>query len=989
MTSDSPKLATDDLNKWMPSLDPAHEPEKTISSLGLEAGAKPRASLNLHRLGYEIGVELGRGGMGLVNSARQEVFDREVAVKRLISDESHHQEAMKFYAEAVITAQLEHPHIVPIHDLMSTADGKLQLVMKRVNGFSWRDLLHPRTPEHRNRAKSLTLNDHLDIMLKVCDAVSFAHEQGVLHRDIKPENIMVGSYGEVLVMDWGCAVVFGDREHHSIVPRVEEIKNISGTPSYIAPEMVTFKSGHIGTHSDVYLLGAVLYEVLTLKKPNHGADVYQVLRHAVLGEITPPGEVAPERKIPLELADICMAALAKKTTARIGQVSVFADRIKDYRQHAQAVVLVNVARTHLAQVANKPRGASELLRKAVSCAEQALEIWPGWKTAKMILLDAILADTRHHLAEGAASLAAIEASRAGVLARELEKNKLIEEAKSLSASARAMVKAQLVRQQQLRMARIGTISAGVVLVIGLSVFLIILGVQQRTTTEALKKAELALSALQNEQQGRSGDQKTSAPALVLQARTAMAAKDWVAAITALRTAIEFDSTAIEAHQLLTNVLAATKRYDEVKLAGEQWQTAAEGDITAMRIMALSNTLKNNVDDVKALEFQTQLLELFEAQKLFVLADNVSVPKEKRLEIYRKRVDSIWPGAGSAIDMRSDELLVSRYSTKKGSVLMGREDVIDLEPLSGMKFSELWLSNTNVKNLQPLIGMPLELLSLDYSQVSDLSPLKDMPLSALRINFTKVKDLSPLAGIQLKSLRASSIPCTDLSPLAGMPLKELHMVYSQVFDLTPLVGAPLEELVIGNVIRDISPLKGMPLRYCSIVGQDIDLSPLEKSPLEHLTIFSSGIIDLSKVPKTLTSMTIGGITLRNPADLARFKLKSVKIDAYRRAPSLNLRFLNGVQLDQLNIEDCQVLDLSGLNAPKLTNLILAENGNLDYSSLAKCPLKEITFSSTPTLAAWRSIANLQSVTTLETIYYLNKKYTSKEFWSVYQRDSLPK
>ncbi len=990
MTTDSPQLDTNDLKKWMPSLDAAHEPEKTINSLGLDEGSKPRSSINLHRLGYEIGAELGRGGMGLVNSARQEVFDREVAVKRLLSDESHHQEAMKFYAEAVITAQLEHPHIVPIHDLMSNADGQLQLIMKRVKGFSWRDLLHPRSPEHRKRAKALTLNDHLDILLKVCDAISFAHEQGVLHRDIKPENIMVGSYGEVLVMDWGCAVVFGDREHHPIVPRVEEIKNIAGTPCYIAPEMVVFKSGHIGPQSDVYLLGATLYEVLTLKKPHHGTDVYQVLRHAVMGAITPPVEAAPERKIPIELADICMAALVKKPSARIGQVSVFADKIKDYRHHAQAVALVNAARAHLTQAANKPRGAAELLRKAVSGAEQALEIWPGWVTAKAVLLDAVLADTRHHLAEGAASLAAIEASRAATLARELEKPKLVEEAKSLSASARTMVNAQLARQQQLRLARIGTVAAGIVLVIGLSVFLIILSIQQRTTTEALKKAELALAALQSEQTGRSGDQKTSAPALILQARTAMAAQHWDAAITALRTAISFDASAIEAHQLLTNVLAATKRYGDVQTAGEQWQAAADGDITAMRLITLSNLLKDNTDEVKTTEMQIQLVELFEAQKLYVLAETASIPKDKRLEVYRKRIDSVWPGAGSSIYMRKDGLLMTPYSTKKDYGLKGRADVIDLEPLLGMKFAELWLTNTQVKNLQPLAGMPLEELSLDYSPVMDLSPLKGMSLTTLRINYTRVKDLSPLAGMPLRMLRGSSIPCTDISPLAGMPLKEVHLWNTQVSDLSPLAGAPLAELVIGNAIRDIGPLKGMPLKTCVIYGRgDIDLSPLAKAPLEHLSLFTDGIIDLTKLPKTLSSLSLGGLSLRNAADLGQFRFKTVKIDSYRRAPSLDLTFLNGAQLDQLHIESCTVLDLKALLAPKLSNLILTENGDLDYSPLAKCPLIEITFHSVPTLAAWASIAALRPIGTLATVNYLSKKYTSKEFWAIYKPDSLPK
>ncbi|HEX3134398.1 MAG TPA: serine/threonine-protein kinase, partial [Planctomycetota bacterium] len=299
-------------------------------------------------LGYDLGAELGRGGLGIVCVATQRVFARPVAVKRLLDVTNDSDASLKFYAEALVTAQLEHPHIVPIHDLLADANGQLQLVMKRVDGFSWRDLLHPRSEAHQERARALGLDDHLDILLKVCDGVSFAHGRGILHRDLKPENVMVGAYGEVLVMDWGCAVAFGDQPHHALVPRVEAVRHVSGTPTFMAPEMVLIQAERTGPPSDVYQLGAVLYDVLTRQKPHRGTTIYDVLRDAVEGVVVHPNQAASERAAPAELSEICLAALAKDPTQRIVIVAQFSQRLKEYCRHAQAVFLEHVARQHLA-----------------------------------------------------------------------------------------------------------------------------------------------------------------------------------------------------------------------------------------------------------------------------------------------------------------------------------------------------------------------------------------------------------------------------------------------------------------------------------------------------------------------------------------------------------------------------------------------------------------------------------------------------------------
>ena len=178
-------------------------------------------------IGYRIGNLLGRGGEGEVHEARQLAFGRTVAVKTLLAGRDDPHQIRRFHAEAAITALLEHPNIVPVHDLRADAAGRPQLVMKRITGRNWRALIE---------AGATAIDDHVAILLKVCDALEFAHGVGILHRDLKPENVMVGAHGEVLVMDWGCSAHCGPDRPHPHIPLVAELHGSSGTPSYMSPE---------------------------------------------------------------------------------------------------------------------------------------------------------------------------------------------------------------------------------------------------------------------------------------------------------------------------------------------------------------------------------------------------------------------------------------------------------------------------------------------------------------------------------------------------------------------------------------------------------------------------------------------------------------------------------------------------------------------------------------------------------------------------------
>ncbi|MFN0054363.1 MAG: protein kinase domain-containing protein [Planctomycetales bacterium] len=279
-------------------------------------GEKPTGS---NQAEYELIRVLGEGGMGVVYDARQTSVDRSVAVKmlkpRTSSDERQRQ---KFLAEAVVTGDLDHPNIVPIYDVGTSERGLLFYAMKKVKGTPWMKLL----PE-----QSQAVN--LEILMKVADAVGFAHARGVIHRDLKPENVMLGDFGEVLVMDWGLALpAAGFAKTNSISPS----HSMGGTPAYMAPEMASGPLEKISFASDVYLLGAILFEILTGRPPHTGKNTMHCLFAAAKNDIRQTDKTG-------ELMDIARRAMATEPADRFATVRDFQEAIRDYLSHAESIAL--------------------------------------------------------------------------------------------------------------------------------------------------------------------------------------------------------------------------------------------------------------------------------------------------------------------------------------------------------------------------------------------------------------------------------------------------------------------------------------------------------------------------------------------------------------------------------------------------------------------------------------------------------------------------
>lgn len=310
---------------------------------------------------YEILGQLGAGNMGIVYHARQLSLNRELAIKTLkpTSTQVQHDQAM-FVSEAVVTANLVHPNIIPIHDLGRTEDGKLFYSMKKVSGVSWNEVIRERS-----------LEDNLDIYMKLCDAVAYAHSRGVINRDLKPENVVVGSFGEVVVLDWGLAITTELFEKSRSV--LVDFRGGAGTPVYMAPELLDEDLSRIGPPSDVYLLGAILFEILegypphllrriwTLTEPGEQFDaVYQaVMYNEIEEDVTHHGE----------LMQIARKAMSTEPESRFQSVETLQNAIREYRITGRAEELMN-------SIDSKQVSDYTVYQSAVALYGEALLKWP-------------------------------------------------------------------------------------------------------------------------------------------------------------------------------------------------------------------------------------------------------------------------------------------------------------------------------------------------------------------------------------------------------------------------------------------------------------------------------------------------------------------------------------------------------------------------------------------------------------------------------------
>ncbi len=300
---------------------------------------------------YRLVGEIARGGMGTIFHAWDEDLRRNLAMKVIQSggDHEHRTDAVlvrRFLDEAQVTAQLDHPGIVPVHELGVDERGNAFFTMRLVTGQDLRAIFH----EVHTGSTEWTVTRALGVILRVCEAMAYAHSRGVLHRDLKPENVMVGRFGETYVMDWGLARVMGrdDRDDVRAASVADGIGrderevgddrratlagDVVGTPEYMPPEQAAGRIDEMGPHSDVYSIGAMLYHLLTGHTPYAETHVRPSARTVLarLASGPPPAIQSIKHDVPRELVAICAKAMEWRASDRYPNCDRLADDLRAY-----------------------------------------------------------------------------------------------------------------------------------------------------------------------------------------------------------------------------------------------------------------------------------------------------------------------------------------------------------------------------------------------------------------------------------------------------------------------------------------------------------------------------------------------------------------------------------------------------------------------------------------------------------------------------------
>ncbi len=320
-------------------LDTADAPVRTrtrLTQFYTALGIEPTINPGLDRDGppldgagttqYALGGRIGEGGAGHVILGVDRDLRRSVAVKVL--HDRHRTNPLllqAFLEEAIITGGLEHPNIVPVYHLGYSGDLGPYYVMKRLEGITLGAALQGLRKKDPEMEARFDLDRLLQVLIEICQGLIYAHDRQVVHCDLKPNNVLIGHYGEVVIVDWGLAFVTGDlgalqaRSHFW-----------SGTPGFMAPEQVIGDPTAYDARTDIWALGGILYAMLALTRPFVGRNKHETLDAVLSGELVPPSQRNPQRRIPEALERICMRALSRDKEARHASVAEFMGEIENH-----------------------------------------------------------------------------------------------------------------------------------------------------------------------------------------------------------------------------------------------------------------------------------------------------------------------------------------------------------------------------------------------------------------------------------------------------------------------------------------------------------------------------------------------------------------------------------------------------------------------------------------------------------------------------------
>ncbi len=687
---------------------------------------------------HQIGELVAQGAMGVIKRAWEVATGREVAMKQMHPELESGNPALgtRFLEEAKITALLEHPNIVPVHEVGPAHSGARFYTMKMVRGISLQKVFQLLDQRVGAVVEKYSLDQLLLAFQKSCDAVAFAHSKGVIHRDLKPANIMIGEFGEVLVMDWGLAKLVGDAAEKFAADHPEAFiragagltlaGTVAGTPLYMPPEQASGDVAAIDERSDVYALGAILYELLTLKTPVAGRNVAEVLHKVSQGKIDPPenrlGPKPPahlvQGRVPASLSAVVMKALALSPERRYQRVTDLQADLRAFQNGFPTSAEGAGAGRQFLMLVRRNRGVARAL--ATSAALLAL-----LSTAYTIWVDL----------EGRRAIQERDRATQARVVTETEKERADGALKRLEKAAPTFA--------------VKSDSA----------------VKEGNIEEALKLIGFSIDMDQQNASYR-----------VSRGDIYQANERFPEAIADYERAMK-----IKADQRTSNNLALARRLQQENGGAPQLRP----DLRRQLFAAL--TTQGRIAQVKPptppARYSPEEKALFLRLGGYTFQPGWNDGRISRAADGGLRLDLYGLSFSSLTHLRG---------TKITELYLGASDLADLKLIAGFPLKILHIGGTRVTDISPLFGMQLIQLDLGGLAIPDLRPLRGMPLRVLNLWNCRVADLSPLAGAPLENLDIDYSPTASIAPLRGMPLRRLRLFATgNLKDFTPL--ATLREL----------------------------------------------------------------------------------------------------------------------------------------------------------------------------------------------------
>ncbi len=830
---------------------------------------------------YNASKEIGRGGMGVILRLHDQVIRRDIAMKVMRHDSDAVQRT-RFLEEAQITGQLEHPNIVPIHDIGFDGKGRIYFTMKLVKGRSLSQLLDDIRKNPNLDDRTHTLSFLVSVFVSLCNAVAFAHSKSVIHRDLKPANIMLGDFGEVMLMDWGLAKInfikrgeVGDStaENNPVTPvedaseelvedTIHSFRNdseaertiegvIAGTPAYMSPEQARGQVSRIDERSDIYSLGAILYEILTLHQPVKGKDVEDILKKVRAGVIKHPLDLELKRNIPPELAAIAMKALENKPKHRYQNAESLIRDIELFREGRSVSAKEDAPWEVIVKLAKRNRATAVTIAGALLVVIMLLMISYSVNLSERLKAEANLAE----------------------FTAEQERRRTDQK-----QSAPAWVE------------------------------------------KAIRSVDHKdfISSMQDVNQALEYD-RSLPQAYLLRAKLHILDEKYELAAEDLDTYLNYQNDDTHAQQLRklcdnkANTETARMFFDAF---------IEQGASSFAEAMVASS-------DGRLRVYRQRLEQAWPGTGAGLTLENDGTCS---LTIHDRLLSDLTPIAGmpiSRIDLSGSQVLDIRVLSDMPltNVRLVDSRIRDLSPLQGKPITQLFISKSEVSDITPLAGMPLIQAVISNSPVSDFSALKGMPITELDLSGTQLNDLSIIKTLPLVELSLNNLPINNIAPLKGMKLTSLSLANTDVSDLMPLQGMRLDTLILsGSKVFNTKPLQGMQLHALALDSTPIaDLTSLLGLPLKVLDISNTKATHLAGLAgMPLEQLTANKVLVKDLAPLKGMRLVLLEIN---NMPVTDLRPLSGMPLKTLELSGTNVQDLSPLVDIPLERLILPRREKL--------------------------------------------------------------